>query len=139
MVTPTPDVVRVAIAVFVVALTVSLAVPHLAARLPAVPVADVALLSVLAPQRFSSSDSVGLFAGVRLPTGRTGVHVRVCSSDTCTTVRRATLEGPADWWGRLAILQLAPGHHEVTVFILRPWGWLGDRTVARHVMEVVVH
>jgi len=132
-------VVRVVIVVFAIALVVALGVPRIAARLPPVPVSDVALLSVLAPRQLGASEAVGVFAGIGLPTGTTSYRVRVCSGETCTTVRQGTLVGPAEWWGRLAIFELTPGHHEVTVFVLRPWGRLGDRTVARHVMEVVVH
>jgi len=130
-------VVRLVFVVFVVALVVALVVPRLAALLPAAPAADVTLLSVLTAQRVGSAETVGVFAGIQVPPGDTRYRVRVCSSETCTTVRQGTLVGPADWWGRLAILELPPGHHEVTVFLLRPWGWFGDRTVARHVMEVV--
>ena len=121
-----------------VALLLAVAVQRLAMQLPEAPTADVAFLSILAPEHMRASEPVAILAGVALPNGTTGYRVRVCGPETCTTVRQGALPGPGDWWGRLAVLELDPGQYEVTLFMLRPWGRFGERTVTSHTWEVKV-
>ncbi len=130
--------IRLVAVVLSIALVVAVSVQRLARQLPEVPTIDVAFLSILAPEHVRASETVGILAGVTLPSGTTRYRVRVCSNQACTTIRQGTLAGPGDWWGRLAVIQLDPGRYEVTVFMLRPWGRFGDRTVTSHAWEVTV-